>query len=74
LVAIETSHNLLVDYLLDRDYVVYLIPPQATDSYRTRRRSSGARTDEADAAVLARALRTDHDYHRRLRPNSTQTQ
>jgi hypothetical protein len=39
LVAIETSHNLLVDYLLDRGYVVYLIPPQATDGYRTRRRS-----------------------------------
>ena len=74
LVAIETSHNLLVDYLLDRDYVVYLIPPQATDGYRTRRRSSGARTDETDAAVLAKALRTDLDCHRRLRPNSTLTQ
>jgi transposase len=74
LVAIETSHNLLVDYLLDRDYVVYLIPPQATDGYRTRRRSSGARTDETDAAVLAKALRTDRDCHRRLRPNSTLTQ
>ena len=74
LVAIETSHNLLVDYLLDRDYVVYLIPPQATDGYRTRRRSSGARTDETDAAVLAKALRTDRDCHHRLRPNSTLTQ
>ena len=74
LVAIETSHNLLVDYLLDRDYVVYLIPPQATDGYRSRRRASGARTDETDAAVLAKALRTDRDCHRRLRPNSTLTQ
>lgn len=74
LVAIETSYNLLVDYLLDRDYVVYLIPPQATDGYRTRRRSSGARTDETDAAVLAKVLRTDRDCHRRLRPNSALTQ
>ena len=74
LVAIETSYNLLVDYLLDRDYTLYLIPPQATDNYRSRRRSSGARTDESDAAVLAKALRIDLDYHQRLRPNSALTQ
>jgi len=74
LVAIETSYNLLVDYLLDRDYIVYLIPPQVTDNYRGRRRSSGARTDESDAAVLAMALRIDRDCHQRLRPNSALTQ
>jgi transposase len=74
LVAIETSHNLLVDYLLDRGYVVYLIPPQATGAYRSRQRSSGARTDETDAVVLAKALRTDRDAHRRLRPNLPLTQ
>jgi transposase len=74
LVAIETSHNLLVDYLLDRDYTVHLIPPQATDNYRSRRRSSGARTDESDAAVLAKALRIDRDCHQLLRPNSALTQ
>jgi len=74
LVAIETSYNLLVDYLLDRDYAVHLIPPQATDNYRSRRRSSGARTDESDAAVLAKALRIDRDCHQRLRPNSALTQ
>jgi transposase len=74
LVAIETSHNLLVDYLQDRGYVVYLIPPRATDGYRSRQRTSGARTDETDAAVLAKALRTDGDCHRRLQPNSALTQ
>ncbi len=74
LVAIETTYNLLVDYLLDRGYVVYLIPPQATAGYRSRQRSSGARTDETDAAVLAKALRTDRNCHRRLRPNKALTQ
>ena len=74
LVAIETSYNLLVDYLLDRDYTVYLIPPQVTDNYRARHRSSGARTDESDAAVLAKALRIDRDCHQRLRPNAALTQ
>jgi transposase len=73
-VAIETSYNLLVDYLLDRGYIVYLIPPQATDKYRGRGRSSGARTDESDAAVLAKAVRTDRDCHQRLRPNSALSQ
>jgi transposase len=74
MVAIETSYNLLVDYLLDRDYIVYLIPPQITDHYRGRRRSSGARTDESDAAILAKALRVDREYHQRLRPNLALTQ
>lgn len=74
LVAIETSHNLLVDYLLDRGYIVYLIPPQVTDNNRSRRRSSGARTDEFDAAVLVKALLTDRECHQRLRPNSALTQ
>jgi transposase len=63
MVAIETSHNLLVDYLLDRDYIVYLIPPQVTDNYRSHRRSSGACTDDTDAAVPAKALRIDRECH-----------
>jgi transposase len=74
LVAIETAYNLLVDFLLDRDYVVYLIPPQATKGYRNRQRSSGAHTDDTDAALLASILHTDLDSHRRLRPNSALTQ
>ena len=40
LVAIETAYNLLVDFLLDRGYLVYLIPPQATKGYRNRQRST----------------------------------
>ncbi|HIC92727.1 MAG TPA: IS110 family transposase [Anaerolineae bacterium] len=74
LLAIETSHNLLVDFLLDRGYVVYIIPPQATKSYRNRHRSSGAHTDDSDAALLASILRTDRDSHRIWRPNSPLTQ
>ncbi len=74
LVAIETAHNLLVDYLLDRGYRIYLIPPQTTASYRRRRRSSGARTDDSDAEALARALLTDRDSHQQLKPNLPLTQ
>jgi transposase len=74
LVAIETAYNLLVDFLLDRGYVVYLIPPQATIGYRNRHRSSGAHTDDSDAALLSSILLTDLDSHRRLKPNSALTQ
>jgi transposase len=74
LVAIETTYNLLVDFLLDRDYVVYLIPPQATKGYRNRQRSSDAHTDDTDAALLASILHTDLDSHRQLKPNSALTQ
>jgi len=74
LVAIETSHNLLVDFLLEHDYVVYVVPPQATNAYRNRQRSSGARTDGSDAALLASIMRTDRDSHRRLSPNTPLTQ
>jgi transposase len=74
LVAIETTHNLLVDFLLEHDYVVYIVPPQATNAYRNRQRSSGAHTDESDAALLASIMRTDRDSHRRLSPNTPLTQ
>ena len=72
-VGIETSHNLLVDFLLDHGYVVYIVPPQATDGYRNRQRSSGAHTDRSDAALLSDIMRTDRDSHRRLKPNKPLT-
>ena len=73
-VAIETAYNLVVDFLLDHGYPVYIIPPQATNSYRNRTRSSRAHDDDSDAALLAGILRTDRDSHRRWRPNSPLTQ
>ena len=74
LVAIETAYNLLVDFLLDRGYLVYLIPPQATRGYRNRQRSTDAHTDDSDAALLSSILHTDLNSHRRLKPNSPLTQ
>jgi transposase len=73
LVAIETAYNLVVDFLLEHNYVIYIIPPQATDGYRNRQRSSGAH-DDSDATLLAGILRTDRDSHRRLQPNLALTQ
>jgi transposase len=74
LVGIETSYNLVVDFLLDNTYPVYLIPPQATAAYRNRQRTSGAYDDNTDAALLASIVRTDRDSHTRLQPNTPLTQ
>jgi transposase len=74
LVGIETTYNLVVDFLLEHDYPIYVVPPQATNGYRNRQRSSGAHDDESDATLLASILRTDRASHRRLRPNLALTQ
>jgi len=60
LVGLETSHNLLVDFLWGHGYSkVYVVPPKAVKSNRSRYRQSGARSDPNDAFVIADVLRTD---------------
>lgn len=59
-VALESAHNLLVDFLWDHGYSqVYVIAPHVIKSCRDRYRHSGARNDPSDAYVLADVLRTD---------------
>lgn len=66
LVAIETAHGLLVSALLEAGFTVYAINPKAVERYRTRTRVSRAKTDPADAELLARILVTDRERHRPL--------
>jgi transposase len=73
-VGIETTYNLVVDFLLEHDYPIHVVPPQATNGYRNRQRSRGAHDDESDATLLASIIRTDRASHRRLRPNLALTQ
>lgn len=61
LIAIETSHNLLVDFLLSRGYTLYIIAPIIVKNNRGRQSSSGAKDDDRDAQLLADILRTDRD-------------
>lgn len=63
LVALESGHSLLVDYLLDQCYQVYVIPGKAVDRYRDRHRQSRSASDRTDAVVLAEVLRTDRHLH-----------
>lgn len=72
LVAIETAHGLLVSALIEAGYTLYPINPKAVERYRTRTRVSRAKTDPADAELLARILVTDRERHRPLRPSSTE--
>ena len=55
-IGIETPHNLLVDFLLDLDYPLYVLNPVAIKGLRKQYRPSGAFDDTFDAFVLAIAL------------------
>jgi transposase len=73
-VALERAHGLLVDALLEAGYAVYALNPKAVERYRDRTRSAGAKTDPADAELLARILVTDRERHRALGPRSPQVE
>jgi hypothetical protein len=70
-VAIETAKGLLVASLLASGREVFSIIPLATSRYRDRHRSTRAKSDAADAIVLANILRTDRHAHRPL-PNDSE--
>jgi len=63
LVALESGHCLLVDFLLDHGYQTFVIPGKAVDRYRDRHRQSGSIADRSDAIVLANILRTDRHLY-----------
>jgi len=62
-VALESDHSLVVDYLLDHGYPVYVVPGKAVDRYRDRHRQSRSCSDGGDALVLAHILRTDRHLY-----------
>jgi transposase len=74
LVAIERPDGLLVEAALAAGYTVHALNPKAVERYRGRTRTTGAKTDPADAELLARILLTDRDRHRPLRPDSPQAE
>jgi transposase len=63
LVALESGHCLLVDYLLDHGYQVHVVPGKAVDRYRDRHRQSRSSSDVSSAMVLAEILRTDRHLY-----------
>jgi transposase len=74
LVGLETSHNLLIDFLWACGYSqVYVIPPSVVKSKRSGYSQSGGRTDQSDAILLADVLRRDRRSLQPWRPDSLLT-
>ncbi len=69
-VAIETPRGLLVAGLRATGRQIYAINPLAAARYRDRGSVSRAKSDAADARVLANILRTDRHAHRPLPDDS----
>ena len=58
-IAIERPSGLLVDALVEADFAVVPIHPNAVKASRPRYRSHGGKSDASDAYLLADLLRTD---------------
>lgn len=62
-VALETHHNLLLDFLVDYGYQqFYVVPPSRMKAYRQRYRTNPSKSDQRDAWLLAELLRTDRPH------------
>ena len=64
---IETTHGLLIAFLLEAGWPVYPVNPRTVDR---RRSASGAKTDSIDAYLLAKTGRADLADLHRLTPDS----
>lgn len=74
LVGIETSHNMLIDFLIEQGYSqIYVLPPNAVKSAQGRYRQSGAKSDRSDARLIADILRTDRARYHAWVPDSELT-
>lgn len=71
-VGIETDRGPWVEALLGAGYVVYAINPLAASRYRARHHVGGAKSDPADAKLLADLVRTDRHNHRPIAADSEQ--
>ena len=63
-VGIETDRGPWVAALVAAGYEVFAINPMSVARYRERHSTSGAKSDSADAHVLAEIVRLDRAYHR----------
>ena len=70
LVGIETDRGPWVQALLAAGYFVYAINPMQVARYRERHSTSGAKSDAADAHLLAEIIRLDRSHHRPIAGDS----
>ncbi len=65
-VGIETDRGLWVDALVAGGYQVFGINPLSVARYRAQHHLSGAKSDRADAKLLADLVRTGRQNHRQV--------
>jgi len=70
LVGIETERGPWVQALLASGYIVYPVNPMQVARYRERHSTSGAKSDAADAHLLAELVRLDRAHHRPIAGDS----
>ena len=73
-VGIETDHGPWVAALVAAGYEVYAINPMSVARYRERHSTSGAKSDAADAHLLAEIVRLDRAHHRSLAGDSEEAE
>jgi transposase len=73
-VGIETDHGPWVAALVAAGYEVYAINPMSVARYRERHSTSGAKSDAADAHLLAEIVRLDRAHHRQLAGDSEEAE
>jgi transposase len=71
-VGIETDRGPWVTALVATGYEVFAINPMQVARYRERHSTSGAKSDSADAHVLAEIVRLDRAHHRPVAGDSEQ--
>ena len=64
IIGLENPRSRLVDFLTQRGYTVVLTNPNAISSYRKSRKPSKAKSDQADAQLIADYVR---EHHKSLR-------
>ncbi len=64
IIGLENPRSQLVDFLAQRDCTVVLTNPNAISSYRKSRKPSKAKSDQADAQLIADYVR---EHHKSLR-------
>lgn len=69
-VGIETDRGLWVNALVAAGYQVFAINPLSAARYRDRHRVTGAKSDRADAKLLADVVRTDRHNQRTVAQDS----
>jgi transposase len=67
--VIETSHGLLITFLLEAGIPVYPVNPKTANALR---KAAGAKTDQIDAYLLAKTGRFNLADLRRLEPDTSQ--